>query len=318
MDFLVNIFFIAVSFIVIWVASGFVIKAIEFISAKSKISSFVISFFVLGLLTSVPEIGIIFSSINAGSHSIAIGNLIGGILILLFIVIPLYAMLSNGIALNEDEEGKIFNSIILVLLLPFVLIYDKVVNSFDALILIGGYGFLVYSAYVSRDKSLDVEIRRLMKDKVSVWDYLKQTLSILLGIAVVLVSSDFLITHAIKLANNLGFSTFVSGLLILAIGTNLPELSIMFRAILDKRQDIALGDYLGSAVANVILIAMTVFFGGEARLDRNVNLLISFFTVAILTFFLAFRLNNKLSRFEGVILVGMYIMFFTLEVFSIR
>lgn len=309
MEIIVKLFLITASFFVIWFGFGFVIKSIDSIAKKSQVSSFIISFFVLGLFTSVPEIGIIFASIHAGDTSVSIGNLFGGILVLLFVIIPVYAIITEGVVLNDDSEKKIFNEAVLLILLPFVVIHDKRIDSFDAIFLLLGYGFLLYKTYSNRNKEVEQELQNIIQGKSSLIDYIKHSVGILFGMSLVLVTSDFLIGQTLDLSEKLNIYPFMTSLFLLAFGTNLPEISIMLRYMAAKEKEIALGNYLGSAVAYVFLIAIAVFFGGAVNLQQNTAPLIVYIVFAMGLFFLFFRLNNKLSRFEGFVLLGTYILF---------
>lgn len=317
MEFIVTLFLITASFVVIWIGSGFVIKSIEFIAKKSHISSFLISFFVLGVLTSVPELGIAFASVQSGATSVSIGNLIGGILVLLFVIIPVYAIITKGVVLKEESEKKIFNETLLCLLLPFAVIFDRKIDSFDALILLLGYGFLIYKTYQGRDRSIDKEINKIIQDQSSLIEYLKHSFRIIFGIVIVLIASNFLIDRTVYLSGILNADPFITSLLLLAFGTNLPEISLMVRSIAARDSEIALGNYLGSAVANVIIIAFVVFFGGAVNLQNNTTPLITYAVIAMSVFFLAFRLNNKLSSYEGITLLASYMLFLGFEFFII-
>ena len=94
------------SFVAIWFGAGLIISSVEELSKKLNISSFAVSFFVLGILTSIPEASVGINSIIDRDPEIFVGNLIGASLVLFLLVIPILAVAGNGIRLAHQLDGK--------------------------------------------------------------------------------------------------------------------------------------------------------------------------------------------------------------------
>src|SRR3989304_7537710 len=94
-----NIFIYLASFVALWIGAGLIIKSIGGFSNHLRLSPFSISFFFLGLLTSIPEIAVGFSAVSQGTPEIFVGNLLGGITVIFLFIIPILAILGRGIKL---------------------------------------------------------------------------------------------------------------------------------------------------------------------------------------------------------------------------
>ena len=77
---------------------------------------------------------------------------------------------------------------------------------------------------------------------------------VLFGLAVLLVAGDSLVKAAVNLALRLGISPFMVSLTVVAFGTSAPELFIVLSALADNAPDLAVGNIIGSNIANVLLV----------------------------------------------------------------
>jgi cation:H+ antiporter len=143
MIFVKLILFIA-SFFVIWYASGIIINAVDSLAHRLKMSSFAVSFFVLGILTSIPEFSVGLNSIINGRPEIFVGNLLGASLVIFILVIPILAIFGNGVRLVHQltEKNLIFS--LLVVATPVFLIADDLLTRTEGVFLIFIYGILFY------------------------------------------------------------------------------------------------------------------------------------------------------------------------------
>ena len=299
------------SFIAIWFGAGLIVSSVEDLSKKLNISSFAVSFFVLGILTSIPEASVGINSIIDGNPEIFVGNLIGASLVLFLLVIPLLAFFGNGIRLAHQLDGKSLLVSLAVVASPVYFILDKKVTPFEGSFLIFLYIILFY--LIEKKKGLLEKIREVTSVRKT--HILEDIMKIIAGSAIVFYASSMIVDKTIYFSGVFNISSYLISLLVLSIGTNMPELSLAVRAITLGKKDIALGDYVGSAAAN------TLFFGLLAILNRsevNVsNHYIETFVFTILglgLFYYFTRSKNDISRREGVILLIVYFMFVLIEI----
>ncbi len=298
-----------ISFITLWTGAGISITSVEKISKKVNISSFLVSFFALGVLTSLSEISVAFFSLVDNTPEISVGNLIGGSAILILLVIPLLAVLNKAVTFNEQTGLINFPLSFLVISLPVFFVLDKKLTLMEAFFLLVSFAFLAFT--ISTKNTLLARLENaITKHSVSTY---KELIKILFGVFLIVMSSKFIVDTTILYAGKYSLSPFVLGLVLLSFGTNLPELSILARSTLLKKKNIALGDYLGSATINTLILGfLTLGNGSPINLTTGIkyNLLLLPLGAGVLLYFIR---NKKLERGEGFILLCMFFLFMLLE-----
>lgn len=297
-------------FLLIGKAADWIVGAVVRLSHRLNLSSFGVSFFILGILTSTPEFSIGINSIIDKKPEIFVGNLIGASLVLFVLIIPILAIFGNGISLAHqlNEKNLIFS--LFVVFLPVLLVIDGALNRKEALVLILVYLLLFY--FLEKKKGLLEKIHDWLTidKKQTVFDIGK----IILGILIILLISKILVELTLYFAQIFKISSFLISLLLLSIGTNLPELSVAVGSIIKKHKEVAFGDYLGSAVANSLLMGVLVLISGSFRIvNNNFSLTSVIFLFSLLLFYLFSRSKRDISRQEGIALFLVYLLFVVLE-----
>ncbi|MFH0975994.1 MAG: calcium/sodium antiporter [Spirochaetota bacterium] len=126
----------------------------------------------------------------------------------------------------------------------------------------------------------------------------------ILGVVLLLVGGELLVRGASRLAVALGISPLIVGLTIVAFCTSAPELSVTLQAAYAGTADIALGNVIGSNIANILLIlgisaAIIPLIVSQKLLRVDVPLMIG---ITVLLYVLG--LDGKISRSEGFLLFG--------------
>lgn len=310
----IDILIYFLSFIVIWAGTGLIVGSIDKISKRIGISPFAVSFVILGILTSTPELAVGLTSIAESQPEIFVGNLIGGIIILFLLIIPLLAAIGNGIRLDHGLDKFTVLFCLLTILAPSLLILDKRVTNAEGFLLIFIYLMLLY--FVLRKEGF---FDRTNTKLLAVKSYsLSDIFKILGGVALVFISSHLIVDKTILFAQVLNVSPFYISLLVLSLGTNLPELSIAVRAVTLGKKDVAFGDYLGSSATNTLLFGiLTLLNTGEVLTLKSFFTTFAFILTALALFFFFLRSKNLLSRKEGLILLTIYVAFIVLEVLRV-
>ena len=135
-----------------------------------------------------------------------------------------------------------------------------------------------------------------------------------LGLFLLLISGDFLVKGAIQLSNRLGVSALLVSLTVVAFGTSAPELIVAIKATLSGSPGLALGNVVGSNIANILLVLglPTLIVGLQnniADTKRSFGLMI----VASLLF-IVFGMSGSFSWIYGILLLSL-LAFFLLDTF---
>ena len=129
--------------------------------------------------------------------------------------------------------------------------------------------------------------------------------NILVGLALLFYGGDFLVTGSARLARFLKISPFVIGATVIAFGTSAPELAVAILAALDAAPELAMGNVIGSNIANIgLVLGITAMIApiviATKRFNREYP---PFLLAAFLILFLAWDL--KIHRLEGAIMVSL-------------
>lgn len=278
--------------------ADFIIEESEKIALHYKISPFVIGATLVALGTSLPEMAVSMSASLKGSGDIAVANVIGSTIFNIALVLGVVFIISKKIVPNRDLFAKDSAWALFPILVFILMGIDGKLNAVDGvlfLILMAAYLTFIISS--NQIEELDEELK---KEKFA-WG--KTSLFLLVGFALTIGGADFAIDSAGNIAREFGVSEWMIGLFLVAFGTSLPELTISIKAALNNNADLAIGNIIGSNVAN-----FTMVLGLSSIVNTlNVDLSANFFDIAaafILSLMLVFITANKLyNKSAGIVLL---------------
>lgn len=297
---------LVLSFIGIWFAADMIVEAVASFSRKLRISSFSASFFILGFLTSMPEIALGITSLTSKNPEIFVGNLIGGVVVIFLFVLPILAILGNGVKISHELD--IFSLIfsLVVTALPALLVIDHRVTNIEAFLLILLYAALFYVIESKRGFLSSNHIPDNTAKKYSLADMLR----IIMAMILLFLSSHYIVNQTLYFSAFFHISPLVLSIIALSLGTNLPELSLAVKSIASGHKDIAFGNYLGSAAANTFLFGLLSLVNhGEVLTSDNFLISFVFILIGMGQFFYFSRSKNDISRKEGLLLLCTYLLF---------
>ncbi len=300
------------AFVGIWIGSGLAIGSVERLSRILRVSSFMVSFIVLGCFTSIGELSVGVNSILQNEPEIFVGNLIGATIVIFMLIIPLLAITGNKIKIQREFQGFNLPASLVVIGLPVVVSMDGVVGKIDAYITIVLFAILIL--IIQTKRSLLEKIRAITPRtsiKIS-----KELLRIIFGLAIIFIASRFIVEKTHYFAELLGLSPFFISLLLIAIGTNIPELSIVVRSAFMNSNQVAFGDYVGSASFNTLLFGvLSLTYNNPIQLTNSYLTSLLFLILGLSLFFYFARTKNTITRMEGLILLSLYMLFLALEIY---
>ena len=307
---LANLLIYIVSFVLIWFGAGLIISAASKFSRKLQLSPFIFSFAFLGILTSIPEFSVGMQAIADHDAEIFIGNLLGGIIVILLVVIPILAVFGNGISLKHEFDHKSLLLTVLLIALPSLFTLDRRVTNIEGLIMICAYIGLSYFVQKKNGILKDGNDQLL---EIKTYSY-KDIGKLIFGLGIVFVSGSLIVDQTVYFADFFGISTFYIGLIIIALGTDLPELALAIRSVIAGKKELAMGDYIGAAAFSTFLFGLfTILHNGEViTID---NFFVTFIFIAFALFLFYFFTNTKqyISRRNGLFMLGVYLIFIIVE-----
>lgn len=266
--------------------------------------------FLLGLITSTPEVFIGINALANNLGAVSFGNLMGGIIVLLGFIFGLNVVLSKGIELAGAFSPRFLTLVAFYMLLPILLIFDGYLQFAEGLLLVLVYSVAIFYLLKQDERTVAVQPRN---QELSTR---KSILYIFIGIISLVILSKFIISTTVILLQNFAVPKFILGAILFSIGTNLPELVITIESWRKKTKGIAIGNLLGSSMANV-------FIAGALAMIKPISIAINFnfyaffisFLLLIILFIVFAATKKRFSIYEGMGLLGVYILFLIFEFF---
>ena len=306
-----NLLLYLLAFAGIWIGAGTAIHSVEKLSQTFKLSSFAVSFLILGLFTSVSEFSVGVNSILENDPEIFVGNLIGASIVIFMMIVPLLAITSSSLKISPDFRNHNLPLALFTIATPTLLVLDGVVSKIDSLVSMCIYLFLVFN--VQKKKGFfESLLSRNTLDKKQVLQHLTK---IIFAVGIIFLASNVVVHQTIYFSELLKISPFLISLLFISIGTNIPELSFVVRSAFLKSNQVAFGDYVGSASFNTFLLGLlTLFYNKPIYLNNNYLSSLIFLLVGLVAFYLFARSKNVINRKEGLILLLIYVAFLLSEI----
>jgi cation:H+ antiporter len=295
----------------------FLVRGAAKLAGALGISPLVIGLTVVAYGTSAPEMAVSVQSSFAGQADIALGNVVGSNIFNVLFILGLSAMAVPLLVARQlirlDVPIMIGTS---VLCLFFGL--DGRIDRTDGIVLfIGAIAYTVFLIWQSRRESGSNagEFAQYGENQLTTpLQWLINLGLIVIGLALLVQGSRWLVDSAIAIARSIGVSELVIGLTIVAAGTSLPELATSLTASLKGERDIAVGNVVGSNIFNILAVlglsaamspsGVTV---SDAALRFDIPIMIAVAIACLPIFFT----GNLITRWEGVVFTLYYVAYAT-------
>ncbi len=322
---MVGIFLLAIAFIlVMMLATGVMVSVVEEWVNSQKKKKIFLTTILLALIAAAPEIAIAIAASLEGKPLMALGNAVGANLANLGLVVGgLVAIVGVVPVVGEYAKGSLWITFTLSLL-PFMLMSDGSLSRFDGVVLI--FGYLLYLNYVIKSNRIELKqakIHRsssLNKSGEMISLGVASALMFVIGGTTLLICSTFLIKLVSNISLNIGVSNFWIGLVFLAIATTIPELIVGWWNHKKRESLLTMEKLLGSIITNsTLVVGLLALINPVIVPDSLSKGVAGLFLVFILGLFWLFtKSKRKIERWEGVVLMGVYLMFLGLQMLFIR
>ncbi|MEK7657999.1 MAG: sodium:calcium antiporter [Patescibacteria group bacterium] len=312
-----NILLIAVGIFALIKSGAYVVKALINIAHFLKISEFTLSFILMAAATSLPELGIGLNAAFNNTPLISLGNILGANILVLSLILGAMILIEGNLTLKKHSpaHSSWFNFFLAIS--PVILLIDGDLSRFDGLILIALFVLNLGRLLKFREIFNHHRVKHFLNgDEHRLADlntsfFLKNLFIFILAIGVLLLSSYLIVKGVEIFSLKLGIPEILIGIFIVALSTTLPELSFGIKAILSRRNEMSLGNLLGTVVFNSTLILGIVSLISPIRIENGVSFWVSA-GVMILIIFLAnlfLKTRDSLNRLEGLLLILIYFVF---------
>ena len=304
-----NIFVGLFLLILIVLSSGVVVDVFERFVTRLPIKKKRVMAILIGFSLALPELFVGIAAALDGKSQMALGTVVGANMANLSLIIGGLAVITVAIPVVGEYLEKDLWVTIGLALMPFLMLLDGTISKLEGGVLVAMY--FVYALFLTNEK----HVVRRMKRKMSVTEKWGLPVMLLLGLLIMAVCSWQLVQVVVSIAAVWGVSWFWMGLLLIAFGTTLPELLLLSFSGKKSRASLVLPDLLSSVVINSTVILGIVALITPVVIRESVQRGLSgMFMVMILGLFWLFtKSKRKLERWEGVVLIGIYLMFIGLQ-----
>ncbi len=304
---MVNILLLLVGLGLVVLGADWLVNGASSIARRAGISEFVIGLTIVGFGTSCPELVVSLTGAIEGNSDISVGNVVGSNIFNVLFILGLTAMfLPVGMTDKNrriDIPITIGVTILLVILGITGSMSGPVISRWEGVLML-----LVFSAYLFycfKSDSKD-EFSKTQQATLSITKSIALTLT---GLAGLIFGGDLLVDSATALARQIGVSDKFIAVTILAGGTSLPELATSLVAAIKGKEQLALGNILGSNVFNAMMIlglssVITPLSFASMTIVDIITLVLS----AVLLLIWAYtRRKNRIDRREGAAMLLCYV-----------
>jgi cation:H+ antiporter len=279
------------------------------------ISPLVVGLTIVAFGTSAPEVAVSVGAVLGGTTDIAIGNVVGSNVFNVLFILGLSALITPlvvNIQLIRQEVPIMIGASLLLLALSL----DGKLGLSDCALLVAL--LLAYTVFLVRQSRNETQAARdefaaeAKASEPGAWDTRLpvQIALIAVGLGLLVLGSEWLVSSAIVFAKALGVSDLVIGLTIVAAGTSMPEVATSVTAAIKGERDIAVGNVVGSNTFNILgCLGISGLVAGQTGLvipPSVLNFDIWVMIAVALACLPVFLTGREIARWEGGVFVLYY------------
>lgn len=288
----------------LWLGTELTIGGALAIARRHQLSEFFVGLVILSIGSDLPELAI---AIDAGiktfmgndASGVVVGASIGSVIAQIGFVLGLAGLLGH-LTLPRSFVFRHGSVLLAATILLFLVAFDGIVSRTEGLILITFYVVYVIALMNGANKP-DEEPSAMAGGGVRSW------MLLLVGLAAVVISSEITVDSVVSIAHAFDISEAIISILIIGLGSSLPELSISISAIMKKKAALSVGNIIGSNILDTLLpIGIAAFIAGMT-FERQLLFFDLPFIFVLTTVVLAFFLRKRgVQKTEGAIILGFY------------
>ena len=311
-----------ISLVVLVKSSDWLVESAEKIGKAIHLSPFIIGVTIIGIGTSLPELGSSLAAVFQGHTEIVMANVVGSNIANIFLVIGLSAAVAGSLVVKKsliDIDAPLLGGT--TALLIFIML-DRKIDFGEAILLL--VGFVIYALYAVLQKQDNENVKEVLPSRIERRQEeasrelktsgeeklsLKVFLYLIMGVVGLFLGSKYVVGSIVNISTIAHISSSLISITALAIGTSLPELTVSVKSALKKKYEIAIGNVFGSNVFNVFLVTGVPALIKPLKVDSlTFSVGLPFLAVATLLFIFS-GISRRIHRWEGLMYLLLYVLF---------
>jgi len=292
------------------------VRGASSVATRFGIAPIVIGLTVVAFGTSAPEFAVSVQGALTGNSDVAIGNVVGSNTFNILFVLGMSAVIGS-LTIEQRIIKRDIPILLAISVVIYGLVWNELVGRIEGVVLF--IGIVVYTLWLLRGARKAESARVTSEYEEAVQQVEGETVTrplyfqiglVVVGLALLIQGSRFLVSSATTIAEALGVSDLVIGLTVVAVGTSLPELATSVMAAIRGQRDIAVGNVVGSNIFNLLAVlgaSAAVSSSGISVSRELIRLDYPVMLAATLVLIPICWNGFAIKRWEGVLLASFYV-----------
>lgn len=275
------------------------------------VSVLIIALTFVAIGTSMPELLVSLQAAMAGKSDLAVGNVIGSNIANIGLILGATGLIAP-ISVKAILLRREIPIMILVSVLAFLVTLDGRISRLDGAILLLAFAAFNLLFYWLARREAETQERLLSELEDSPDEQFsrgRELLFLFVGVVALVLGSRLMVEGAVNLARLFGISELVIAITLVAFGTSLPELAASLSAAYHRETDLAIGNVVGSNIANLLLILGVTAVVQPIAVDRGEVQFEFIVMIAFAVLLIPIMRHQRLGRRGAALFLGAYIAF---------
>ncbi len=284
-------------------------KYAAMLAENFRLSKYAVGFIIIAVISILPETFISINAALGGVPSFGLATLLGSNIADLTLIFSIIVFIAGRGLKVESKILKNQAAYPFILLLPLILGLNGHYSRTDglALVLAGGIFY-----YVALKNGVDGTIPLRRENGKA-----KSLAMLIFSMAILLVGAHFTVTSATAIADAMGISSLLIGMLVVGLGTTIPELFFSLRSVQKRDDSLAIGDLLGTVLADATIVVGILALVRPFYFPLKIIYVTGLFMVAVSFILFRFMKSGRtISRREATMLLAIWLAFVAVEFFA--
>ncbi len=303
----------------LWLSGELVVRYSLQLAYIAGISTLFIGFFFVSVSTGLPELFVVFNATWLKTPALAVGDIMGSNFFDLAMGLGIPAFFIRAILIPKKELAQTIAMLISSALLILFIFAHQQFHFWHGIALISTYAAInLFSMKLRSESNLHEEnmphVKATLQKEFVLTSARGTAFKLFCSVILLLITSHFTVTYAIKLALTLGWPITLFGATFIALGTSLPELTLSLTAIKNKEYALALGNAFGSIWdQGALMLGLLIILNKQTINLSPIRHLLPFALTAFAIVGFAIVQKKRIGKTAGFLLIATYFTFILYE-----
>ncbi len=326
-----NVTLMLLGILAVTIGGAWLLDGVSRLARSYNISQLVVGLTVMTLVTATPELLVGINAAREGAGGVVLGTVAGANIVNIGLVLGLGGLIARGLPIATGLVRRGIPTLLIVTLVIYGLMWADALNRVVGGVLVAAYVvFMVGIVWLLRrdaavkrlataemqriapldtQETLLADDNKLLQTGANRVNRPLELVRMLVGVVLLLLGSDYLVQGALEMAGQLDVNAVAVGATVLALATSLPEFVAVLLATARKQPDVALGNIIGSSVANLLLVLGVAALVAPLAVDRRALWYEFPVMFALMVMLLPVVIDRRLAMWESAAYVGAYGLF---------